>query len=634
MSVPGDIRRLGGHDDHPIPPKQEPVMSSLTLQITKGLAIAMAVSLLPAPRAAAQGGGVPVEVFGFGAAAEGNATLTKTIDAEGNASLKVSNLGSSGLDGVRVSFGDDGAEGSSATLQPFTGDAGATTYYATEGEVNGAGPVVVSEFQTLTNGAPPLPPGCELAFDFPGLGVATSTVRLYDEGWLVGEYQGFTPDDLIMTAAGPGTVYTITGTSEAPIIQCVYFTEPAEVCALTTGTGGTTHRVGRVISSMEVIPDVPAPTTIVLTAQVQRFANMLTNEVTIDGMAMQILDQWVTGNDEAQVTKKGGKLKISNLGSSGCDGFSVSGGGGGGGGPGESTAELSADIEPLSNAGPLGPGTVLDIRVDAIVQGELHEDFASMTVVKDATPVGDSLGNGCDPKMPQTTWFITWCLDGIAQYSAPMGAQDISVNGLFDSALVAKCITDPAGGESLVLKCEPAVQAIVDGVGYLVDEMRLTLPAADAWRVSDKVSMSIETDRVLELTSPAMDSTTTAFLDAGHQKHHGHVTVLKQPLSGGGPLKAGSLNGLMLADGPPNGIAGLFLGFDANPTAFKGGLLVPVPVVELFVLSTDATGSIDIPFVWPAGIPAGLSTYAQYAVQQPGPPPIIWLSNALDLISQ
>jgi hypothetical protein len=73
----------------------------------------------------------------------------------------------------------------------------------------------------------------------------------------------------------------------------------------------------------------------------------------------------------------------------------------------------------------------------------------------------------------------------------------------------------------------------------------------------------------------------------------------------------------------------LFISLSDNPTPFKGGLLKPVPSILELNLVTGAPGSILLPFLWPTGIPSGISFYFQYAIADAAAVQGVALSNAL-----
>jgi hypothetical protein len=578
--------------------------------------------------AAAQG--VPAEVFGFTPVAEGNAVLSKATLPDGSHTLTVSNIGSSGLDGVSLAM--TGSDGVRIDADFASSGTGADRFeWALEGTPVGGSPTTFSSLSVEAELDPQLGEIWRVVNDMEGSGGSGDyTLRLWDEGTLVYELAGLTKDHEILLSAKPVEFDWAHDTVANEVDNGLGFLGQVTLYGISGPGGGAGSGFpysGDALITGRNFTGYPDDYCI-------RGFYKDTGDVTVSGAAQNVLGQWVTGNDAAQVDVLSGKLKVSNLGSSGCDGFSVSGGDSGGGGSGSSTAALSVELEPLNSAGPVSPGAVFDLRADATVQGELHEDFASITVT-DGGPGPSVMSFGCDPNMPQTIWFVEYCLDDFAVYSAPAAGQVHGFHSYPDDYCIRGVLAmEDNGDHVLSLELESPVLAIAGATSYTVDAIRLVLPAADGWRVSDKLSLSVEVDGVSELSGLAMDSASTPHKDLGYENHVRHVTLIKQPLSGGGPMGPNTLNGLLLHDAPVSSIAGLFLGFDNNPTPFKKGVLVPVPIAELFILPTDPTGSLDIPFQWPVGIPAGLSTFAQYGVQVPGSPSEVWLSNALELISQ
>ncbi len=100
-------------------------------------------------------------------------------------------------------------------------------------------------------------------------------------------------------------------------------------------------------------------------------------------------------------------------------------------------------------------------------------------------------------------------------------------------------------------------------------------------------------------------------------------------LIGAGPLTPGSSGALTLSAALPTSPAVLLLALASTPAPFKGGTLVPVPVLSALPFATPATGTI--PFAWsswPAGL-SGLSLFFQYAIQDAGAVHGVSLSNAV-----
>lgn len=85
-------------------------------------------------------------------------------------------------------------------------------------------------------------------------------------------------------------------------------------------------------------------------------------------------------------------------------------------------------------------------------------------------------------------------------------------------------------------------------------------------------------------------------------------------LSGSGTLAVGSTNEIDLTQAAPAAAAMLIFGLARSDQAFLGGTLVPSPLVVV-PLATDAGGALALPFIWPAGLPAGTALYFQCWIQ-------------------
>ena len=87
-------------------------------------------------------------------------------------------------------------------------------------------------------------------------------------------------------------------------------------------------------------------------------------------------------------------------------------------------------------------------------------------------------------------------------------------------------------------------------------------------------------------------------------------------LSGTGTLVGGTNATVELVGAAPSALSNLFLSAANTPVPFKCGTLSTVPVLLSLPLVTSPTGAILIPFApWPAGLPAGVDLYWQYAIQ-------------------
>ncbi|MHC5212523.1 MAG: cupredoxin domain-containing protein [Planctomycetota bacterium] len=97
---------------------------------------------------------------------------------------------------------------------------------------------------------------------------------------------------------------------------------------------------------------------------------------------------------------------------------------------------------------------------------------------------------------------------------------------------------------------------------------------------------------------------------------------------GSGPLSGGSANTLRMEGAAPSSPAMLFVGLVEGNAAFKGGTLVPVPVLLQVPLVTSGSGELLLPALWPAGL-TGVGVVMQVAVQDAGAVAGVALSNAL-----
>ncbi|RKY21261.1 MAG: hypothetical protein DRQ55_04975 [Planctomycetota bacterium] len=102
-------------------------------------------------------------------------------------------------------------------------------------------------------------------------------------------------------------------------------------------------------------------------------------------------------------------------------------------------------------------------------------------------------------------------------------------------------------------------------------------------------------------------------------------------LIGTGDLSDGSANSVELAHAAPGALTGLFLALGpTTPVPFKGGTLQPVPLlIEPILLPSSPTGTLSLPFVMPAGLPAGAELVVQMAIQDGAAIHGVALSNAI-----
>jgi hypothetical protein len=100
-------------------------------------------------------------------------------------------------------------------------------------------------------------------------------------------------------------------------------------------------------------------------------------------------------------------------------------------------------------------------------------------------------------------------------------------------------------------------------------------------------------------------------------------------LTGTGTLAGGAFGELDLTDARPSANAALFFGLSQLDAPFKGGVLVPFPMLTIHLV-TSGSGTVTLPFTLPAGLPAGLTLYFQYWIQDAAASSGFAASNGLE----
>ncbi|MCB9898626.1 MAG: hypothetical protein H6825_11540 [Planctomycetes bacterium] len=96
-----------------------------------------------------------------------------------------------------------------------------------------------------------------------------------------------------------------------------------------------------------------------------------------------------------------------------------------------------------------------------------------------------------------------------------------------------------------------------------------------------------------------------------------------------GTLADGSRVTLSLGHALPGATSFLVLGFAEIGLPFKGGSMVPAPDLVLGGLVVDASGALELDFVWPSGVPSGAFTAWQHWIVDPAGPHGFAASNAV-----
>jgi hypothetical protein len=104
-------------------------------------------------------------------------------------------------------------------------------------------------------------------------------------------------------------------------------------------------------------------------------------------------------------------------------------------------------------------------------------------------------------------------------------------------------------------------------------------------------------------------------------------------LTGAGGLFASSSNQLALTSAKASSTATLVFGLAQIDAPFKGGTLVPHPLL-LVPLPTSGAGTASLPFTFPAGVPAGVPLYFQFWIADPAGTQGFTASNGLRGVTQ
>ncbi|MFT5153326.1 MAG: hypothetical protein ACI841_003326 [Planctomycetota bacterium] len=251
---------------------------------------------------------------------------SSTIAPDGTGRLTVSNIGSSGLDGVRINLGD--SQGGSVSTTMSLAPQGACII---DGELGQTGTTTTFPVSlTMTYDAA----SDETTFrpDFSSLGQQTYRLRIMHAGQVVFDEGGNT-----------GTTRMSNIPIEIP--EKLYLFLPDWVggpnypsfCGF---TGGNVTPPGSATAfPCDIVEFIgqPAPIQTVESISVRVVGPP---QFTVDSEDLRFFGTTVTGIDDVHLTTSSGKLKVSNLGSSGCDGVSIA--------VPDGENEISAEAEEIS----------------------------------------------------------------------------------------------------------------------------------------------------------------------------------------------------------------------------------------------------------------------------------------------
>jgi len=112
---------------------------------------------------------------------------------------------------------------------------------------------------------------------------------------------------------------------------------------------------------------------------------------------------------------------------------------------------------------------------------------------------------------------------------------------------------------------------------------------------------------------------------------HGLAGGFAPTLTGSGSLAAGAGFSLAFAGLPPFTSGMLFIGLSQLNAPFKGGILVPQPVLQLML--PTLSGSLTLNQAMPGGLPSGTSIYLHFWTPDAGAPAGVCATNALQLVT-
>lgn len=232
------------------------------------------------------------------------------------------------------------------------------------------------------------------------------------------------------------------------------------------------------------------------------------------------------------------------------------------------------------------------------------------------------------------TWRVEILFDGIEVIDAPIevvATIDPQFNRPPEPITVA--FESPVADPTAALFCRVGASATLDDLDW--DKVRyryqwkvdgnpirdvVTAGRRDAiprgsFVVGNTVSCTV-TPNDGKVNGSPVTVTTTAAIDRFKNHGGGKYGLSGVPyLEGAGPLTSGSLGSITLSRARPSSLALLFLGFATSNTPFLGGTLVPFPIASSFALNTGPSGGFTLPFVWPAGVPSGITIATQCWIQ-------------------
>lgn len=336
-----------------------------------------------------QGCGQPVtslNAFGFEQTAVGDALLE--IDCI-TGHLKVSNLGSSGCDGVSIDLGDsDGIEYVlDSPIDPAMTPDGTVLIGVRSYGPAGSQSLVCEDIGNLV----------EFRTAFDGLGVTSRTLRVFDldpstgEKILVEEVTGQTGpwDFRIGGPPVPNANFYQYEFADCAVVKC---------CLLDPGTLSITVNGGNTVSGnfVEVVPENYTPVGLPSTFTLR--GGGMSELVVVEESILQfpMLPHQVVGQAVIEPPTDKSSLKISNLGSSGCDGVSIDLGEG---------DFFQVTMEEINDGNSIPDGAFTECQVRGTVGGEPDQLISTARITDIGADLELSVTGG-----PATTYLVRMLL--------------------------------------------------------------------------------------------------------------------------------------------------------------------------------------------------------------------------------
>lgn len=532
--------------------------------------------------------------------------------------LHVSNLGSSGLDGVRIDLGDYIKHKLRIQFPEHQLEDGATMTITRRATL---GPIAEYELsrETLTRNGDFV----HKQADYTGLGSQTYTIivhrggqRVYTQSGLTGGYSYRVPTGFLID----GDLIPTLTQGECPpdeLEECWEDPDQQQIVDqefwIEDPLGGPPTAVG---DQIFMVPDTPSImvdsiNALELTTSGQSSLTLARELILLENGAYA-----VSALDAALVTPDSsgndGKIHISNLGSSGCDGFSIDLGA-------ADSGAVTIDEIDLGDNEPIG--AAVQVESNGVIYGAPNASLGTYTITK--------LGSGS--------------YDVQADFTA-IGSPTQRIQVLDHGTLIAD-ITGHTGSAATVdnwpwktgklggtLECftschDAGSVFLVDGAVYVGDELRV-LSEGPPGSVYSKSSLDLRFTNLSEgVLIGDIDSEPAVWTDLGCALPGAAGNPV---LYGAGELVGGGSMTVHLTNAAPSALAGWFLAASEVPVAFKGGTIKAFPfLIDPLLLPTSAAGELLFSLPLPFGVPAGTPLVHQFAVVDAGAIFGMALSNAV-----